>query len=184
MFDTVSRKLLLNLARASIEREFAQDKPEPLPTDLPDELQQALACFVTLHIDQTLRGCIGNLEADSLLVNAVMNNARSAAFRDPRFAPLNQAELQTVCISISVLNQPQVLRFSNEPDLLSKIRPGIDGLTIKKGLRQATFLPAVWESLSEPETFLKYLKDKAGFETYDSPDQAWVYQTESFSEDG
>ena len=65
-------------------------------------------------------------------------------------------------ISLSILSTPEPLFFTSEEDLLSKIRPGIDGLILKEGGQQGTFLPSVWESLPDPEDFLRRLRQKAG----------------------
>lgn len=120
------------------------------------------ATFVTLEIGGQLRGCIGMLEAHRPLANDVAENAFSAAFRDPRFPPLSDVEFDDLEISISVLSPPEEMSFSSEKDLLDQIRPGIDGLILEEGFRKGTFLPSVWEQLSEKEAFLEHLKQKAG----------------------
>ncbi|EDN65295.1 conserved hypothetical protein [Beggiatoa sp. PS] len=42
------------------------------------------------------------------------------------------------------------------------MRPGIDGLILSDGSHKGTFLPSVWESLTEPRDFIYQLKRKAG----------------------
>ena len=182
MLNDKSKQQLLRLARFSIKRHFLNDQHAVFPETLDTSLEETLATFVTLKINHALRGCIGNMEATSTLAESVMKNAHSAAFHDPRFAPLSESEFTEIEISISILNQAQPVLFSSETDLLSKLRPNIDGLVIQKGLKKATFLPAVWESLTSPEIFLSQLKHKAGINEKDCPEQAWTYQTESFSE--
>ncbi len=61
------------------------------------------AVFVTLNHRGRLRGCIGSLEASQPLASAVAESAHGAAFRDPRFAPLQAYELDDISIEISVL---------------------------------------------------------------------------------
>lgn len=147
-----------------------------------EPLQQHRASFVTLRIDHELRGCIGTLEAYQPLIIDVVQNARSAAFHDPRFNPLSKAEFSLLETHISVLSVPEPLEFNSEKDLLTKIRPGIDGLILTASGHRGTFLPAVWESLPTAEQFWKHLKNKAGL-----PQNFWSnnikverYTTESF----
>ena len=161
-------RLLLKLAGESIEQ-FLQSgrKLSPDLKKLPDRLSQRGAAFVTLTLKGQLRGCIGHLEAIQALVLDVVENARLAAFNDPRFAPLTDKEFNEITISISILSKAEPMQFTSEQDLLSQIRPGIDGLILEEGGYRGTFLPSVWESLPEPEAFLRHLKQKSGLhETY------------------
>ena len=54
------------------------------------------------------------------------------------------------------------MTIRDEDDLLSQLRPGVDGLVIEDKGRRALFLPSVWEQLSDPKNFLGHLKQKAG----------------------
>ncbi len=158
------RNLLLETARASIQHGLDQGKALEVHTaDYPDELQAERACFVTLQIAGELRGCIGHLQAMQPLIDDVAENAWAAAFQDPRFAPLSQAEFPRLEIHISILSPPQAMTFTSQEDLLAQIRPGIDGLILEDGYRRGTFLPSVWESLPDTSDFLAHLKLKAGF---------------------
>ncbi|NOZ53032.1 MAG: AmmeMemoRadiSam system protein A [Gammaproteobacteria bacterium] len=120
------------------------------------------ASFVTLRWHNDLRGCIGSLQAQKMLVIDIIQNARSAAFFDPRFPPITQKEFTEIDISLSVLNPPQAISFTSEHDLLQQIQPGIDGLILEEDNRQGTFLPSVWETLPDVKSFLQHLKQKAG----------------------
>lgn len=156
---------LLSLARRAIEHRLS-DRAEPI--ELPDDpaLQQKGACFVTLHRDGQLRGCIGSPTAWRSLGEDVTDNAVRAAFSDPRFPPVGADELFRVKLSLSLLSAPEPIRFTDETDLLAQLRPGTDGLIIEDRDRHALFLPAVWEQVSDPQAFLGHLKGKAGM----SPD--------------
>ena len=44
----------------------------------------------------------------------------------------------------------------------SKIKIGVDGIILKLGSNQATFLPQVWEELVDFESFFGHLLQKAG----------------------
>jgi AmmeMemoRadiSam system protein A len=141
------------------------DKGTPLPVDVeryPPVLRRPGASFVTLQEFGELRGCIGSLEAHQPLVEDIAQNAHAAAFRDPRFQPLQRQELKDLEIHISVLTPAEPMDFNSEQDLLRQLRPGTDGLILEdRGLR-GTFLPSVWESLPDPRDFLAHLKLKAG----------------------
>lgn len=155
------KRHLLELARRSIE--YGLRHGHPLKHHESDvDLQQPGACFVTLNIDGELRGCIGSLQAHRPLADDVVENAFSAAFRDPRFPPVSTRELPALDIHISILSPTEPLHFSSEQDLLRQLRPGIDGLVLQDGHHRGTFLPQVWETLPTPEAFLSQLKRKAG----------------------
>ncbi|MCB0366440.1 MAG: AmmeMemoRadiSam system protein A [Bdellovibrionaceae bacterium] len=178
------RSRLLKLARQAIQNRLDGGISEIEIEDQSLVLQTSGASFVTLRIDDQLRGCIGSLQAYRPLAVDVWENAQAAAFHDPRFSQLKAAELAHLKIEISVLSPPQPLPVENEEDLLSKIRPGIDGLILTSGSRRATFLPAVWESLPDPKEFLYHLKLKAGMGPNEWPEdiEFETYGSTSFAE--
>jgi AmmeMemoRadiSam system protein B/AmmeMemoRadiSam system protein A len=120
------------------------------------------ASFVTLTLDGDLRGCIGSLQAHRPLLEDVQKNAISAAFHDPRFAPLGNHEYAHVRVEVSELSASEPIVFENEAHALGQLRPGMDGLILEYGHYRSTFLPQVWETLPKPDIFLAQLKRKAG----------------------
>lgn len=183
MFDAGQRRALLQLAVTAIEGGLAGDRPGPVARDgLAPELATWRASFVTLERAGALRGCIGSLTARAALADDVARNAWNAAFADPRFGPLQRAELPELEIHVSALTPPVPFPVRDEAELLARLRPGIDGLVLTDGRHRATFLPAVWEDLPEPRAFLDALRRKAGL-----PAGHWSatlrferYATESF----
>ena len=166
MLEASHKQQLLTLAAASIKYGLEHNKPLPINlADYPAPLQEIRASFVTLTIRQQLRGCIGTLEAIRPLVKDVVENAFAAAFRDPRFNPVQENEYHDLHYHISILNAPVPMLFDSEADLLSQLRPGVDGLVLEDLGRRGTFLPSVWESLPEPADFFRHLKTKAGLST-------------------
>ncbi len=162
-----NRQRLLDLAKHSIVHGLQKGRPLKINlADYPAELTELRATFVTLEINDQLRGCIGMLEAVRPLAEDIAENAFSAAFNDPRFPPLDASELDGLEIHLSILTPAEPVVFSSEQDLISQLQPGIDGLILQEGHRRGTFLPSVWESLPEPKQFLRHLKQKAGL----SPD--------------
>ncbi|MBK1691976.1 AmmeMemoRadiSam system protein A [Ectothiorhodospira mobilis] len=154
------RRLLFQVARRALEHPPA---PPPLEDErLPEPLTRPAATFVTLKKEERLRGCIGTLEAHRPLARDVAHNAWAAAFRDPRFPPVEREEVAALRIVLSVLGPAEPLEVEDEPELLRTLRPGVDGLILCRGSQWATFLPAVWESLPDPADFVAALRRKAG----------------------
>jgi AmmeMemoRadiSam system protein A len=183
-------QLLVKLARLTLMERLGKTVPQAevdsLNTALKDPcFQISCGTFVTLKINGQLRGCIGNLTSNESLVSGVRRNAINAAFHDPRFAPLSAAELDLVEIEISILTEPKPMKYQDNVDLLNKLRPNVDGVTICAGHASATFLPQVWEQLPKPQEFLAHLCMKAGLSA-----DAWknrklevsTYQVQYFEE--
>lgn len=129
---------------------------------LHPELSEKKATFVTLTLHDRLRGCIGSLIAHRPLLDDLISNAESAAFHDPRFSPLSWTEADAIKIEVSLLSDPQSVEYRDVDELKGIIRPGIDGIILRYGNNQATFLPQVWEELEDFETFFSHLGMKAG----------------------
>lgn len=125
------------------------------------ELVLPKATFITLKQNGRLRGCIGSLVAHREFYDDLVHNAKSAAFSDPRFKPLTKEELGFTDIEISILTEAVLVAYSDIDDLKSKIIVGVDGVILKLGQNQATFLPQVWEDLKEFDTFFSHLCQKA-----------------------
>jgi AmmeMemoRadiSam system protein A len=196
MTETVSKLTpdqggaLVALARQTLMAHFNRRLTDEQTADLEARLEdEALGVrsgtFVTLKIGGELRGCIGSLVGREPLTEGVRSNAINAAFHDPRFRRLTKKELDRVSIEVSVLTAPQPLEYSGPEDLVAKLRPGIDGVTLRRGAAGSTFLPQVWEQLPDPGSFLSHLCQKAGW-----PADAWrdgdldveIYQVQYFQE--
>ena len=161
-FNQAEKEVLLGVAREAVVAGLAGERLQPELETFPAPLKDPGASFVTLNKTGQLRGCIGTLEAHQPLVIDVAHNAYAAAFRDPRFPALRQSELDLLEFHLSILSQPEPMTVESEADLLSQLRPHIDGLVLEEGYRRGTFLPAVWESLPDPAEFIMHLKRKAG----------------------
>jgi AmmeMemoRadiSam system protein A len=143
----------------------ALDEPLIAESDHP-LLDEPSACFVSLHDREgELRGCIGRLEPEGPLRDELRSNARSAAFRDSRFAPLTVHEWPGLRIEVSLLGPMRPVPAGNEAEALAAVRPGVDGLVISWRGQRATLLPQVWQQLPAPSAFLAALKHKAGLRT-------------------
>ncbi len=153
-------RVLLVIARSAIaarlELRSAAEPGDPA-------LAQPGATFVTLHSRGELRGCIGSLEPVRPLGVDVRENALAAAFRDPRFPPLAAREFDATSVEVSLLSPAERIHVTGEEDLVSRLRPGIDGLILEHDGRRATYLPQVWEAIPDPRDFVAALKGKAGW---------------------
>ncbi len=181
--NAFQRKLLLGLARTAIHAEFLERGFEQPPTE-GSVLAVSRGVFVTLTRGGALRGCIGVIETDQPLSEAIPDCARGAAFRDPRFPGLVETELDEVQVEISLLSPPSPLEANSRDHLLSQLEIGEDGLILEQGQHRATFLPQVWEQLPDPQQFLDRLLLKAGLpRDHWSEALRWQrYRCEKFSE--
>lgn len=159
------KEQLMAIARHSISYGLSHDTAPAIDiSQYSADLQSHGASFVTLNINHQLRGCIGTLKAYQPLARDVAEHAFAAAFKDPRFSPLTDIENNQLEIHISVLMPAETMHCQSEADLLQQLQPGIDGLILKAGHHQATFLPSVWESLADSKQFVQHLKLKAGLD--------------------
>ena len=114
------------------------------------------AVFVTLRSpDGALRGCLGSMEPQESLLEAVVRFAGLAATADKRFKPVVSEEARGLKIEVSLLS-PQRLA---KPD---EIKPG-DGVVVELEGKSGVFLPEVWKTLPRKDDFLGELcEQKAG----------------------
>ena len=167
LLSAAAQDYLLALARRTVtelvtQRRIAQPGDYP-PGVSARKLQKVCGVFVTLEKQGRLRGCIGSIVGTQPLVAGVVQNAVSAATRDPRFPPVTPEELGELSIEISVLTP---LRRARGP---AEIEIGRHGVVLKQGNRQAVFLPQVApEQGWDRDTMLEHLALKAGL-----PAGAW-----------
>lgn len=126
-------------------------------------LNESAATFVTLRDPAgELRGCIGTIDPHRALGMDVAHNAFAAAYRDPRFPPLRDWELATTAVEVSVLTPRVPFTAATEAEAIDRLEPHIDGLVFEYHGHRSTFLPQVWENISDPLDFLCELRRKAG----------------------
>lgn len=158
---------LARLAAVAVATKLAGAPPDERPPALA-RLREPGASFVTLETHGRLRGCIGSLRAVRPLYLDVARNARRASI-DPRLPPVTAAEWQALTVSVSVLSEPSQLPVEDLAGLVAVLRPGRDGLILTDGHRRATFLPAVWRKVADPEQFVRALLAKGGWPPGDWP---------------
>ena len=182
-FSVEDMHLLHRLASAAVETaikpqdEAASQRLEQLLQDIPPELKQPAAAFVTLMNHGQVRGCMGTVTpANPIYKVAVISGHRAA--RDRRFAPLLPEELEELNVEISILDQPE------SADSWRDFVLGEDGVILEKDGHAAVFLPEVPEKYHwNREQMLSQLAQKAGL-----PAAAWkdgasfkTFRTRTFS---
>lgn len=125
--------------------------------EIPKELQDKRACFVTLHnLDGSLRGCIGTLEPQfENLWLEIISNGVAACSRDSRFSPLTTSELENIELSVDVLSKAEKV------DDISTLNPEKYGIIVTDGFRRGVLLPNI-EGINTVEQQINIAKRKAG----------------------
>lgn len=156
------KEFLIQLARESIITFLTSGNRKKVKY-FSENLKTPTGVFVTLHERENLRGCIGYVEGVKPLQDAVMDNAISAAFSDPRFMPVGTDEVEQLDIEISVLTPLEIVEDTSDIEI------GRNGLLIKQNFNQGLLLPQVaTEQNWDLDTFLQHTCFKAGL-----PADAW-----------
>ena len=128
---------LVELARNTIESYVREKRTIKPPEQLVPEMQGRAGAFVSLHDSRgNLRGCIGTIEPQqSTVAQEVIQNAISAATRDPRFPPVQPEELEGLDVKVDVLTEPEPI------DSLDQLDPKRYGVIVESGWRRGLLLP-------------------------------------------
>lgn len=156
---TETANTLLPIARASIASQLGKVHPAD---ESAQWLREQGASFITLNLQNKLRGCIGSLRAHRPLLDDIKANAMAAAFKDPRFKPLTAAEYDNIEVEISLLSALSNLNFADEASALAQLKPHVHGVIFEYGHHRSTYLPQVWDNFTDPVMFMATLKQKAG----------------------
>ncbi len=175
-------RLLLDLARAAIAETFGG--PPLVRPEGEGWLDEPAALFVSLHRQGELRGCIGCLEARRPLFEEVVEKAKAAAFHDLRMAPVQAHELPELEIEVTLLHPLESISARSEDEVISHLRPGLDGLLLRSQEGGAVFIPSVWQQLPDPPVFLQALMRKAQLHRWPSDMCAFRFTAEAFSSEG
>src|SRR5437762_3720209 len=164
------QQLLLKTARYSVH-EYLSDRAPRLPDVKNGILSESRGAFVSIHKQQQLRGCIGNIHPSMPLIRTVSECAITAAVGDPRFLPLTVHELVQVDIEISILSPME--RIENT----AAIEVGRDGLLIIKRNARGLLLPQVAMNYGwTREKFLAETCRKAGLAAHDWKEGASIFR--------
>jgi AmmeMemoRadiSam system protein A len=129
------RQALLRLAREAVTQAVSSGQ---LPAQIPSHgvFAEKRGVFVTLHVRERLRGCIGVVEPDHPLAESIVRCAASSALQDSRFSSVQAHELADLQIEISLLSPPRLIRSE-------EIEIGHHGLLVVRGQQRGLLLPQV-----------------------------------------
>lgn len=172
-FTPEQSALLLDIARqtiiAQVTRREADLMPSPVEPIPPgnDLLHQPAGCFVTLHELTThrLRGCVGRIEADMPMMEAVRSAAVSV-LGDPRFTRerVTRDDLPLLEVEVSLLSPLRIAASPLDFDPLN------DGIVLNVAGRKGLFLPQV---ARETGWTREQLLARLCVEKMDLPADAW-----------
>ncbi|MCL1919247.1 MAG: AmmeMemoRadiSam system protein A [Peptococcaceae bacterium] len=152
---------------------FIEGKPSTVPND--PLLATQKSCFVTLHKDEDLRGCIGTLEpVRETLADEIRSNTLSAATRDPRFPPVQKEELSLITISVDVLGEMEKITDSTELD------PYLYGVVVRSQGRTGLLLPRL-SGVDSVDEQLAIARQKAGILPGEDI-ELWRFQVDRYYE--
>ncbi len=154
------------LAKEAIRYFFGHREILSPPAWLPKKmLSKRQGVFVSLHLNNQLRGCIGTIEpTQSNLAEEIIKNALSAGFQDPRFPPLQPEELDDLKISVDLLSQPKRINS------LKGLDPKKHGLIVKTADNRSGLLLPNLPGIDSPEEQLKIASQKAGISPEEEKD--------------
>ena len=163
MISDKAGEYLVDIAKQTIEHYIKTKEKLEIPEDYPIELDEKLGVFVTLNKNNELRGCIGYAEPIESAINATIEVAIAAAFRDPRFSAVTQDEFPILDLEVTVLTKPELIVVAHPDQYFDEIEIGRDGLIIQKGYARGLLLPQVaTENAFTIEDFLDHTCMKAG----------------------
>lgn len=153
----------VRLARYTIESFVETGNVPEMPNGLPEELYHSRAgAFVSIKEDGRLRGCIGTIQAvRGSLAEEIMHNAVSACSEDPRFAPVEDWEVDRLTISVDVLGDTEKISSPEELDVSRY------GVIVTRGARRGLLLPNL-EGVDTIEQQIAIAKQKAGIKDHES----------------
>ena len=161
----------VRLARRAIETIVATGKPAERPAGLPPEMGARAGVFVSLKKDGELRGCIGTFEPTTKnIAEEILQNAVSAALRDPRFPPVTEKELDALVYSVDVLTEPELVAGANDLDVKKY------GVIVEYRARKGLLLPDL-AGVDTVEDQLRIARKKGGIPE-DAPIRIWRFTVE------
>ena len=87
-------------------------------SDLPPDFLEPHGCFVSFYRPgDIMRGCMGSIDPQKKnLYKEILQNTLHAAFKDTRFTPLKEKELDEISILVEVIDKPEKIRHTDELD--------------------------------------------------------------------
>jgi len=179
-FTLDQKKKLVQLARETVEEFVRNKKKLDVNVDDPRLLGKEEGIFVTIYKNGQLRGCMGSILGNAPMCMMVRDLSINSASRDPRFKPVEESELESIDIEVSVLSKPRKI------DSVDEIIEGVHGVIVSQGSKAGVFLPQVWDHGYKKDEFLSILcSQKAGLSKdcwKDPKTRIEIYTAEVFGE--
>jgi len=155
----LSADAVLHLVRKAVEAHVRGESAARVPDPLPAGLDTRAGAFVCLKIDGELRGCIGTtVPTQTSLAGELLQNAVSAATRDPRFPPVRSEELGRIRYSVDVLEPAEPVASVHDLD------PKHYGVIVRSGGRSGVLLPDL-AGVDTAQVQVDIARQKAGIRT-------------------
>ena len=147
----------VSLARMSLEYYVRTGRVMKMPAETPEEMKNRQAgAFVSVHEHGRLRGCIGTIfPTEPSLAEEIIQNAVSAAARDPRFSPIREEELPYLEISVDVLGTPEDIDSAEQLDVKKY------GVIVSSGRKKGLLLPDL-DGVDSVEQQIQIASQKGG----------------------
>ncbi|OGN87609.1 MAG: AMMECR1 domain-containing protein [Chloroflexi bacterium RBG_13_46_9] len=155
VFTARSESPLVKLARETVES-YIKQGTVPAAKHVTPEMKGQAGVFVSIHKGDELRGCIGTIgPTEANIAAEIIQNAVSAATRDPRFPPVSQSELPELNYKVDVLTEPELIQGTHQLD------PKKYGVIVEAGWRRGLLLPDL-EGVDSIDYQIEICRAKAG----------------------
>jgi len=146
----------VELAKKTIETYIKEMKILLVPENVPPDMRERAGVFVSIKKRGELRGCIGTFTPTKMsIAEEIITNAIAAATQDPRFPPIEEAELSELEINVDVLSQPEKVFSKNDLDEKKY------GVIVSAGGRKGLLLPDL-PGVNSPAEQIAICMRKAG----------------------
>lgn len=164
---------LTELAMIAIKEYIINKKIISPPSDMIPEMKGRNGVFVSLKKYGRLRGCIGTyIPTRDNVAEEVIQNAISAATRDPRFRPVDEKELDEIDYSVDILSEYERIKEIEDLD------PKRYGVIVLNGIRRGLLLPDL-DGVDTAEDQVNIAKEKAGI-LPDEPVEIFRFEVKRF----
>lgn len=157
----MSQSLLLQLARQSIREVLEAERlidRDALIREYPI-LNESIAVAITLYVNEKVRAHFCILEPDRPLIDAVIYNAKVAAFELPQYPPLRGVEFLHAALELSLLTPLQRIEANALETLAGQITPHTDGIVVKHKDQSAYMMPENWKEQERIESVITKLHE-------------------------
>ncbi|PIR34575.1 MAG: hypothetical protein COV36_00515 [Alphaproteobacteria bacterium CG11_big_fil_rev_8_21_14_0_20_44_7] len=139
------------------------------------------ASFISVDFKDKFISCYGTIWKEKKLHLDIVKNSHTAVRNTKIYQDMTPEKFRRLKISIYLLSELTELSFSDEKDMISQLKPGVDGVVFQWGKVYRTYLPVVWENTPNPQDFIAGLKRKANLpnDIWDSSVKVWTYTTEN-----